>query len=266
MSELNGIFEQANELQPVMDIVESIMSLPDEQLNEVAKESIMGMITGALSPSIRKESVKNLIESFENQGMNRAQAKQLIESAKTEFNAYIKGLQPSKMKQEMIDEVFGVLYEIFDNAADQYHQYNIDLPILLDNGGQVPSYAHDGDAAADLYAKESMTLLAHTLGNKVETGVHIALPEGWVAYIVPRSSIGAKTPLRLSNSIGVIDSGYRGELIALYDNISDFDYTINAGDRIAQLIIMPSYRFKPQIVDILPDSSRGEGGFGSTGK
>ena len=74
-----------------------------------------------------------------------------------------------------------------------------------------------------------------------------------------------ETPLRLSNSVGLIDSGYRGELGVLYDNTSDEPYTVNAGDRIAQLLVMPSYRFQAKVVDILADSDRGEGGFGSSG-
>ena len=83
--------------------------------------------------------------------------------------------------------------------------------------------------------------------------------------IFPRSSIGAKTPFRLSNSVGIIDSGYRGDLGVLYDNTSDADSYIHKGDRIAQLLVMPSYRFQAKVVDSLEDSDRGEGGFGSTG-
>ena len=83
--------------------------------------------------------------------------------------------------------------------------------------------------------------------------------------IFPRSSTGAKTTLRLSNSVGIIDSGYRGELGVLFDNTSVGTVEIKKGDRIAQLLIMPSYRFMPKVVDILEDSDRGEGGFGSTG-
>jgi dUTP pyrophosphatase len=112
---------------------------------------------------------------------------------------------------------------------------------------------------------EDITLDKHTNGNKIRTGVRIQLPEGWLAMILPRSSIGAKTPLRLSNSVGLIDSGYRGELGVLYDNTSDKPYDIHAGDRIAQLLVMPSYRFKAQVVDSLEDTDRGTGGFGSTG-
>ena len=138
--------------------------------------------------------------------------------------------------------------------------------MTVDVGAKVPTYAHETDAAADLYAMETTVVEGNTLGNKIRTGVKIQLPEGWLAFILPRSSIGAKTPLRLSNSVGLIDSGYRGELGVLYDNTSDKDYTINAGDRIAQLLVMPSYRFQAKVVDILADSDRGETGFGDSGK
>ena len=129
----------------------------------------------------------------------------------------------------------------------------------------MPTYAHESDAAADLYAKEKQIIPAHSISNMINTGVKIALPEGWMAMIFPRSSIGAKTGLRLSNSCGIIDSTYRGNLGILYDNISDSDYTIEEGDRIAQLLIMPSYHFRAELVDKVPDTVRGEGGFGSTG-
>ena len=75
-----------------------------------------------------------------------------------------------------------------------------------------------------------------------------------------------KTGLRLSNSIGIIDADYRGEIGVIYDNISDSDYTIKAGDRIAQMWVERVERFKPVIVDTLPTTERGDGGFGSTGK
>ena len=157
---------------------------------------------------------------------------------------------------------------IFDEAVDKYHSYAIELPMTVDKaiGAKEPTYAHDTDAAADLYAPADQIVPAHSYGNMIKTGVKIQLPEGWLAMILPRSSMGTKTPLRLSNSVGLIDSGYRGELGILYDNTSNEDYQITAGDRIAQLLVMPSYRFKAKVVDILADSDRGEGGFGASGK
>ena len=158
------------------------------------------------------------------------------------------------------------MFGIFYKALEKYHTYAIELPMVLDGGAKVPTYAHDTDAAADLYALENVTLEGNTKGNKIRTGVKIQLPESQLALITPRSSIGAKTPLRLSNSVGLIDSGYRGDLGVLYDNTSDEPYDIKAGDRIAQLLVMPSYRFQPQVVDVLASSDRGETGFGDSGK
>ena len=170
-------------------------------------------------------------------------------------------------KKKLVDMVLDKMFTVFSLAADKYHSYAIELPMTVDikAGAKVPTYAHETDAAADIYAMEEAVLAPHTYGNKLHTGVKIQLPEGWQALILPRSSIGAKTPLRLSNSVGLIDSGYRGELGVLYDNTSDEPYTIKAGDRIAQLLVMPSYRFQAKVVDILADSDRGEGGFGSSG-
>ena len=158
------------------------------------------------------------------------------------------------------------MLEMIEEVVNTYHVYDIILPMTLEEGAQEPAYAHDTDACADLYAADTIILPAHSLSNMIRTGVHIQLPEGWLAMIFPRSSIGAKTGLRLSNSVGIIDQGYLGQLGVLYDNTSNSDYTINKGDRIAQLMIIPSYRFKAQIVDHLQETDRGEGGFGSSGK
>ena len=171
-------------------------------------------------------------------------------------------------KKILIDTITDKMFGIFDDAVAKYHSYAIELPMTVDTaaGAQVPTYAHETDAAADLYAMDDQIFPAHSYGNRIHTGVKIQLPEGWLAMILPRSSMGTKTPLRLSNSVGLIDSGYRGELGVLYDNTSDNEYKVNAGDRIAQLLVMPSYRFQAKIVDILADSDRGEGGFGASGK
>ena len=84
-------------------------------------------------------------------------------------------------------------------------------------------------------------------------------------YLFPRSSI-SKTPLRLANSIGLIDGGYRGELVGMVDNIYPEDYTVKKGERYFQLVAVDSSPIEFELVDELSDTSRGEGGFGSTGK
>ena len=252
--------------RPLLDIVEQIMSLPEDNLNDTTIEVISGMMRGALTPKIKEESIRNILQGFEEENFSRNQAIEVIEHFKNAIKDAIDELKPSPNKRALLDAVFDFFYEVFDEAFARYHSYAFELPIKLDEGAKLPTYAHETDACADVYASKDITIPAHSCSTKVSTGLRIALPEGWVAKIAPRSSIGAKTGLRLSNSIGIIDADYRGEIGVLYDNISDSDYEIKAGDRIAQIWVERVERFKPVTVDILPATERGEGGFGSSGK
>lgn len=128
-----------------------------------------------------------------------------------------------------------------------------------------PAYAHPGDAGADLTAAESVTLEPGHRAT-IGTGVSIALPNGFVGFVVPRSGLAAKHGITIVNSPGTIDAGYRGEIrVTLLNTDSAAAYTVAVGDRVAQLIVMPvtTARFIP--VEILPGSHRGDQGFGSTG-
>lgn len=252
--------------RPLLDMIEQIMTIPEENLNEDSVEIISGMIKGALTPRIREDSIKDVLKDFENGNLTRAEATNFVAQNKTIIQEAIDDLEPSPNKRALLDATFDFFYDVFDEALARYHSYAFELPVKLEDGGQMPTYAHDTDACADIYASKDTIIPAHSISNKVPTGLKIALPEGWVAKIAPRSSIGAKTGLRLSNSIGIIDADYRGEIGVLYDNISDSDYEIKAGDRIAQVWVERVERFKPVLVDILPATERGEGGFGSTGK
>lgn len=264
--ELANVIENNEGLQPILDLVDSIMSLPEENLRNETSEVIIGIVNGAMTPSLRKESVATLIEGFEDQHFTKQQAAEAIENAKTSFQDYILSLKPSAAKLDILNKIFASLYEIFDTAVAQYHGFNIELPIKLDDGAAMPTYAHASDAAADLAALETTVVKAHSIGNKIKTGVHLQLPDGWCAKISPRSSIGSKTPLRMSNSIGIIDPSYTGDVTVLFDNISDSDYTITAGDRIAQIWVEPVYTFRAHQVEALEETERNAEGFGSTGK
>lgn len=266
VNELASMFAPDSPDNPFSELITQIMSTSDATWNDSVIEIYKGMVGGALTNSLKKEAIDNIIHGFEDNNLTREQAKQAIENIEKELYSTLDTLQPSAPKREILEYTFQLFTQLLDDALEHYHNYNIALPMTLEDGAHMPTYAHEGDAAADLYAAEDMTLPAHSISNMVKTGVHIQLPEGWIAMIFPRSSMGAKTGLRLSNSVGIIDTGYLGQLGVLYDNISDSDYTIHAGDRIAQLMVMPSYRFKPQVVKELQDTTRGEGGFGSTGK
>lgn len=134
---------------------------------------------------------------------------------------------------------------------------------------EIPTYAHEGDACVDLKCmaidtiSEENTIIIHT-------GVHVELPEGYVMLIIPRSS-NCKTPLYMPNSIGVIDSGYRGEILIKYkapDKLTFINYKdyYKVGDRVAQAIVLPYPKIKFIEVEQLSESNRGNGGFGSTGR
>ncbi len=139
-----------------------------------------------------------------------------------------------------------------------------DVEVLL-TGDHVPAYAHPGDAGADLVATETVELGPGERAT-VGTGTAIAVPDGYVAFVVPRSGLAAKHGITLVNTPGTVDAGYRGEIrVILLNTDRSAPYTISEGDRIAQLIVMPVSRARFILVDRLPDSHRGEGGFGPTG-
>ena len=135
----------------------------------------------------------------------------------------------------------------------------------LDPGVPLPSYAHPGDAGADLAAAEDVELGP---GERalVRTGLAIALPDGYAAFVHPRSGLAAKHGVTLLNAPGTVDAGYRGEIkVTLLNTDRDRPVSFRRGDRIAQLVIQRVERALFQEVTVLPESSRGEGGFGSSG-
>lgn len=271
MPNLDDMMQMADDLansqaiQPLTNLVSQIMALPDD-LDDTGFNVIRGAMQGALDQIDMDAVVNGSIEEFEADGYTKAKLASTIKTLKQSFAEVLNSVEASENKRKILDVVFNKFYEILDNVAERFHTYDIELPIMLDEDAQMPTYAHESDAAADLYALKDITIPAHTYGNKVPTGVHLQLPEGWQARIAPRSSTGTKTTLRMSNSFGIIDTGYTGDVTCTYDNTSDSDYTIKAGDRIAQMWVEPIYRFKPIQVDNLQETDRNSEGFGSTGK
>ena len=128
----------------------------------------------------------------------------------------------------------------------------------------IPTYAKSGDAGMDFVATKVIS--EETYSITYGTDIAMEIPEGFVGLVFPRSSI-RKYELNLSNSVGVIDSGYRGELQATFRKThGDSSETYNVGDKIFQLIIIPYPSIEFEETDDLSDTERGEGGFGSTGK
>lgn len=135
----------------------------------------------------------------------------------------------------------------------------------LDPGVPLPSYEHPGDAGADLVTTVDATLAP---GERalLPTGIAIALPDGFAAFVHPRSGLAVRYGVSLVNAPGTIDAGYRGEIKVSVINLDPgAPVVFHRGDRIAQLVIQAVVRARFHEVDVLPGSARGAGGFGSTG-
>ena len=138
--------------------------------------------------------------------------------------------------------------------------FNAEVKQMYENHG----HFHDGDAGLDLFVINEQTISA---GETTLIHLQIACEntENKPYLVMSRSSIG-KTPLRLANAVGLIDAGYRGEIMAVVDNIKTEDYTVEPGQRLFQLVAMDGSPIHFELVEELSDTTRGGGGFGSTGK
>ena len=139
------------------------------------------------------------------------------------------------------------------------------LLLRLDPELPVPGYAHPGDAGADLVTRVDVTVPAQGRVT-VPTGVAIALPDGYAAFVHPRSGLASRHGLTIVNAPGTVDAGYRGEIsVTLLNTDVEQDLVLHRGDRIAQLVVQRVERARFVEADRLPGSHRGEGGFGSSG-
>ena len=151
------------------------------------------------------------------------------------------------------------------------------MKIMLDEGAKMPTRAHEFDAGLDLYAPKTVSIQGckytapitnHGYGfvgvgqRVIDTGVHVQIPEGYVGFIKSRSSLMSAGLL----TDGTIDSHYNGSIKVKLFNTLPKDYKVNAGDKIAQLVIVPCLLPELELVDKLEETDRGDGGFGSTGR
>ena len=135
----------------------------------------------------------------------------------------------------------------------------------LNENATVPTYGTEYSAGADLYnLNETVTIRAHETV-LIHTGICAEIPEGYAGLIYARSGLASKRGLAPANKVGVVDADYRGEIVVALHNHSDIDATVDAGERVAQLVVTPFLKVEYQLADELSDTVRGAGGFGSTG-
>lgn len=143
----------------------------------------------------------------------------------------------------------------------------VDIKIKrLTDTAKIPTKGTDGAAAYDLYSDGEPVKLGPISTYAISTGISIAIPKGYCGLVLPRSGLSLKSPLRIANAPGLIDSDYRGEVKIIVDNLAQQGFwDIQPGTRIAQLLIMPYPEIRFQETDDLGSTDRGENGFGSTG-
>ena len=258
-------------IEQFFEAIFSINKLPNEVIERYGVGEIINKISSSLMGEEREKAINSGIKELKEQGLSYDEVK----SKSIEFRKGIKELVEefnpmSEEKRKIMTEIFSIIADLQDEIIMRYAENNDAVLFFqfLKPSAKIPTYAHKGDAGADIYAPETVVIPANARGFKVETGLCCAIPDGWEIQIRPRSGMSMRTPLRISNAPGTIDSSYMGEWCILFDNLSNESYVINAGDRVAQAVLKPSYSFLGKIVDDIHSvkiTERNDGGFGSSG-
>ena len=255
-------------MDELLRLIENLMiyddvafSAAETQLEKTLNETFRG-------PDARAAR-ETQIKEFKQVGLTKAQVATQMEELKGHFFDLLVNLKQqtsSPDKQQFIDKLYSNIDVFAESILDEYDVESPTVSVeLCREGAQLPTYAHVGDHA-DVYAVEDTTIEPNTFGNMVPTGLKMEIPQGWAISVRPRSGLSKKTCLRISNTPGSIDTGYRGEINILFDNIGFEPITIHKGDRIAQLVLEKQYQatFIP-VEKVSEDTDRGSDGFGSSG-
>ncbi len=237
-----------------------IMELPDEDFNRMYPIVKERMKTVYDNPAYEKEILDSLrMDMMRDPNFN-------MEKEVTAVREFIKTIEEEEFSQNKKDFLKFILenavlkfIEIYNNPREKI---NVKIE-KIDPNASIPTYAHPLDTGADIKALEE-TIIGAGETKIVRTGIKVSVPKGYEIQIRARSGLSAKTGLRLANSVGTIDSGYLGEVGVILHNTSSESYTINAGDKIAQMTIAPIPMIIWEETTITDETDRGEGGFGST--
>lgn len=252
---------------PIVDLIETVMNLSEETLNNQSVEMIIESVKESIEGTNRAATINSIHNEYRRNGYTIEMVKEEAANTLNAFEQIKTNLDLTEFKEKIIVAVFDEMASIVNEAAETY--YAEDVRIYFERcheNAKIPSYANYGDAGADIYAPEDITIPARSYGTIVKTGLKMAIPYGWQFEMRPRSGMSAKTKIRISNTPGTIDAGYRNEVGVIIDNFSSKPYEIKAGDRIAQMVLMPVYTFNAtEIDDITKINGNRGGGFGSTG-
>lgn len=250
-------------LETFVKLIEGILELPDEALTDEVIELTKKEIQSNYELS-KGEVLRATRQDF--RGKTRMEREALLEDVKNAGQEIIDSveLDPNSGKAKLIQSIFSTFHDI---AAEAMLGDTTIYFELVHPNAKIPTYAHSSDVGADIYLPEDIVIPAQARGFMIKTGLKMAMENGWLMDVRPRSGLSYKTDLRISNTPGTIDAGYRGEVGILVDNLSDGPITLRAGDRIAQFVLHPVYQFSAELSDNVESIGENRnGGFGSTGK
>lgn len=242
----------------IKNVFNTIQNLPDESV-----ELILPQIEDEFKKLIEEQDLVNKTKTeFLQEGYTLADIKALKQSYDDIAEDYFKIVKPTSPKGRYISALVGVYKGILDKIAQEGFSRTVNIKVLKETEDAVlPTYAHFGDAGADLYANEEVDIQPNEV-KIIKTGLKVEIPDGYEMQVRPRSGMSTKTPVL--GILGTVDSGYRGPLGVMLYNHGDIPYRVQKGDRIAQAVITPTYHGNFLISDSLSETERGEGGFGST--
>lgn len=246
--------------EEIKNVFKTIQDLPDESV-----ELILPQIEEEFKKLIEEQDLVNKTKTeFLQEGYTLADIKALKESYDNIAEDYFKLVKPTSPKGRYISALVGVYKGILDKIAQEGFSRTVNIKVVKENDDAIlPQYAHFSDAGADLYSNEEVDINPNEV-KIISTGLKVEIPNGYEMQIRNRSGMTVKTPILVQ--LGTIDSDYRGTIGVMMYNHGDVPYRVQKGDKIAQVIIMPTYHGNFLVVDSLTETERGENGFGSTGQ
>lgn len=260
-----------NELKPIVESLDKILILKDELFTGDKVALVSSYVSALFTQEIKENMINSYIETFKKQDFTKEDAVEARDILIGAIQEYIDEKNITNVnKKQILDVIIDSLIDSSNAAIERYFDLNKSVKVLFElmhENAKIPTYAHNTDAGADIYLPEIVTIPAAARSFMVHTGLKAVIPNGWEIQIRPRSGISSKTPLRISNAPGTIDAGYRGEICILFDNLSGAEWTLNSGDRIAQMVLAPVTHIDGVKIDSVENyqSERAEGGFGSSG-
>lgn len=251
-------------------LINQILEMPDLDFEtDEVRDGVLTIVDEAFTEEMIEEAVHIKVDDYRARNLTQEEALEEFESFKNTTGNLLEGMTESEMKKELLFLVFNKFCFIIETSIEMLQGYK-GIPVYfqkLRGNARIPTYAHPTDAGMDIYAPEHYFLPPHSFGNIVPTGLAAAIKTGYFLDIRPRSGLSAKTAVRVANSPGTIDESYREEIGVILDNFGDEGYNIEAGDRIAQFVLMPKYIVDPRETDnVKAIGENRNGGFGSTGK